>query len=456
MGLNILLVEPAYKSKYPPLGLMRISSFHKERGDNVSFVRGNDRNFAQKNWHRIYISSLFTYELPRTLNTINYYQNSTDNPCENIVVGGVGVTLLPNYISTQSSCKIVIGPLDKPGILLDEKDPISTIIPDYSLIDNCNYEYRPVDSYFVRISTGCIRKCHFCAVPIIEPDFRYLQSVSTQLEEVNKKYGPRKDLIIMDNNILALNNAIDVINEIKKLGFSKDEKYLGKARIVDFNQGIDARLITPEIAEALGNICVKPIRLALDNDAVINDYTKAVSLLVNNGQKTFTTYVMFNYNDDPISFYKRLKINLELSSQYDIRITGFPMKYAPINDVKRKYIAKKWYWKYIRGIQCILNATHGMVSPNPIFFEGAFGRNFEEFLDIIAMPERYIIYRNKYKNEALEWKLEYIKLSTHEKDTFLRLLEEIHFSTGLQQIYDRKFSSLLKYYFPSEKLESII
>ena len=86
---RILLVEPDYRSKFPPLGLMRISSYHKMRGDRVVFTRGKDLPKKNEKWDRIYVSTLFTWELPRTVETVKYYSGSTSST-KNIFVGGVG------------------------------------------------------------------------------------------------------------------------------------------------------------------------------------------------------------------------------------------------------------------------------------------------------------------------------------------------------------------------------
>src|SRR5262245_35618911 len=113
---NILLVEPDYRSKFPPLGLMKLSTYHKGQGDNVTFVRGNDHNLQGVKWHRIYISSLFTWELPRTLKAIEFYSHAVDD-IKDVYVGGVGVTLLPTYIQERSGCTVIEGQLDKPNML---------------------------------------------------------------------------------------------------------------------------------------------------------------------------------------------------------------------------------------------------------------------------------------------------------------------------------------------------
>src|SRR3989337_3697020 len=94
---KILLVEPGYKNKYPPLGLMKLSAYHKLKGDYVQFEKGLNPKIAQKKWDRIYISTLFTFYWNITIKTINYYRGSVKTPSE-IYVGGVMATLLGDDI----------------------------------------------------------------------------------------------------------------------------------------------------------------------------------------------------------------------------------------------------------------------------------------------------------------------------------------------------------------------
>lgn len=448
--MNVLLVEPDYRSKFPPLGLMRISAFHKERGDSVTFVRGKVPQIRMVNWHRVYVSTLFTYELPRTVNTIKYYLSVVENPSKDVFVGGIGATLLPSYIKERVPCRVIEGPLDKPNMLGLGESPIAEFIPDYSLLDSVNWKYQPENAYFVRVSKGCIRKCKFCAVPVLEPNFGYLQGVREQVQAIKEKYGERQNLVVLDNNILALNSLTQVIKDMKEEGFQRGAKFGKRERTVDFNQGIDARLITPKVAKLLSSICLSPVRLAFDYDAIESKYRQAVRVLAEKGFNEFTTYVMFNFDDTPESFYRRLKVNLELSKKLNIRITGFPMRYVPIDDVQRHFVSKGWTWRYLRGIQCILNATHGMVSPNPTFFEAAFGKTCEDFLEIIAMPDRYIIYRKAHEDRANEWRSEYRRLSGTDKKEFLAVLEKLHRSKKRREdiAANTKFQALIEHYYP--------
>jgi hypothetical protein len=445
--MNILLIEPDYRSKFPPLGLMRISMFHKSRGDQVVFTRGKDEAEKEKNWHRIYISTLFTYELPKTIDTIKFYSSSVDNPHKNIYVGGIAATLMPEYINKYSQCKVIVGCLDSPNILGFNENPVEETIPDYKIIDDSRFNFLPKDSYFGRITKGCIRNCEFCAVPKLEPKFYFLQDIKSQIELVNKLFSPRKNLVILDNNILALKNFATVVNQLIECGFYSGAMYNNKFRTLDFNQGIDARLISKEIAKQLSHLCVSPIRLAFDHMGVENQYREAIAKLVDVGFTEFTTYIMYNFKDSPENFYKRMAINLELSQKYNIRITGFPMKYSPINDVNRHYVGTYWNRKLLRGIQCVLNATHGLVSPNPEFFETAFGKNINEFLEIVAMPDDLIIYRKQNELIANEWRKEFNGLSPDEKTIFFEVYEVYKYFKVIKSD-GSKFTNLLKYYFP--------
>jgi len=283
---NILLVEPDYRSKFPPLGLLKIASYHKQKGDSVTFVRGLDESLRALHWHRIYVASLFTWEVPRTVKTIKYYSASVTSP-DNLFVGGVGATLLPDYIRNKVECTVIEGPLDKLGLLGPNSPIIANMVPDYSVLDTVKYNYKPKDAYFLKITQGCIRSCKFCAVPKMERDFGYLTDVKTQVTSVVQQYGERQNMVVLDNNILGIDGIEERIAEIHDLGFERAAKRKGRKRWVDFNQGLDARLISdnPALARHLASICLSPVRLAFDfNTAKMESaYREAIRLLAEQG-----------------------------------------------------------------------------------------------------------------------------------------------------------------------------
>src|SRR6266699_1712617 len=428
--MKVLFVEPSYRSKFPPLGLMRLSTFHRSRGDRITFVRGEHTWARSRHWDRIYVSSLFTWELPRTADTIDFYLPCVESPAD-IVVGGVAVTLLPEYIRQRSRCTIVEGPLDMPGLLGPGTPAIADLVPDYSLLNRVDYDYYPRDAFFVRITKGCIRACTFCAVPLLEKEFGTMTPFRAQIAEARARHGEKQHLVVMDNNNLGVAGIENVFAEIRAAGFPAGAKRRGRLRTVDFNQGLDARLIAerPELAKLLRTICVSPIRLAFDFLGIRVAYERAIRLLAAEGFNEFTNYMLFNFNDTPRDLYDRLWANANLNKELGVRITGFPMRFIPMDDVSRRHVAAGWKRRYLRGIQCILLATRGLVSPNPNFISGAFGETFEKFLEILSMPDRYIIYRSHYANDgAADWQKEYGRLDSEQKMRLFDILAELNSS----------------------------
>jgi hypothetical protein len=451
---NILLVEPDYRSKFPPLGLLRIASYHKSVRDSVTFTRGCVDALRSAHWHRIYVSSLYTWELPRTVRTVQYYGNSVSAPT-NIVVGGIGVTLMPGYVQERVPCTVVCGRVDRRGKLGRGTPSLERYIPDYSILDTPGWTYEPRDSYFCRTTKGCIRTCKFCAVPRLEPHFARNSHWRQEIAEVARRYGERQNLVLLDNNVLASPHFEDIIAGIRAEGFERGSLRNGRKRTVDFNQGIDARLVTKQVAKRLATVNLSPVRLAFDFDALEPQYRKAVSHLADAGFRRFTNYLMFNFNDTPKSLYRRMKLNLELSRKLGVEITGFPMRFIPTNDVDRRYVSPGWKWRYLRGIQCVLLATHGMVSPNREFFGAAFGNSYTESLEILSMPDRYIIQREEYKdNEAANWLRRFRKLSTGSRNELLDILHQLNGTRDKRATMakHKSFRDLLDHYYPRGKV----
>lgn len=438
--MNVLLIEPKYRNKYPPLGLMKLSAFHKERGDKVKFVKGLDKDLRGFLWDRIYITTLFSFFWKATIETVKYYEHSVEDP-SNIFIGGPMATIMADEIRKETGFNVVSGLLNEKGkVNLEGDENIDCVVPDYSILDEIDYKYPAGDAYFTYATRGCVRKCKFCAVPQIEPDFIEFISFKNQIFKINELYGEKKDLLLMDNNALASNSFERIIEEVKDLGFVPGAKFENKQRYVDFNQGLDLRLLTDKNIELLSSIQIRPLRIAFDSIEFKDKYVAAIEKFAEKGVRNLSNYILYNYKDDPEELYQRLHLNVMLNERLGTKIFSFPMKFIPVDHKDRTYVGDKWSPRYLRAIQCVLNATRGIVSPKRQFFEAAFGESLEEFRKIVKMPEEYILNREKHKkNGAKDWAGQYAKLTSEEKVEF----EDIIYEKNLELPDDLKLSSTL-------------
>ena len=148
MDRNILLVEPDYRTKFPPLGLMKISAYHKQLGDNVTFVKGINHSTEYEYWDKIYISTLFTYHWDITIKTILYYKMIVKNDQNRIVIGGILASLMPKEIWRATGIKPKTGVLSVPGVLDDNNLVVEDMIPDYNLFNGVSYKYDLINRQF--------------------------------------------------------------------------------------------------------------------------------------------------------------------------------------------------------------------------------------------------------------------------------------------------------------------
>lgn len=421
---NILLIEPGYKNKYPPLGLMKISYFHKYiMHDYVRFTKGKLPDALDNTkWDRIYVTSLFTFEWAKTIEAINYAKTLADD-ISKITVGGIAATLLPDQIYEETGIHPVCGLLNEPGKLgLPGDECIDQIIPDYDILDDIDYKYPFHDAYFLSVTKGCGMKCGFCAVQTLEPTYIPYMDIKDKIAAIDEKFGPKKDLLLMDNNVLRSDHFDQIIDDIIDAGFEKGATYINPKtqktvrRYVDFNQGLDGNLFTEAKAKRLGEIALRPARVAFDHIEDRETYEKALRLCAKNGITELSNYVLYNsedfggkgkkyHADTPEDLYDRMRITLDLKDEINstlpkdqhVAAFSFPMRYIPLNAHERGYVGSMWNAKFLRAVQCMLIPTQGKGVGNRNFFEADFGKSSEEFVRFLCMPDKLIAARGHFK-----------------------------------------------------------
>lgn len=225
---------------YPNLALCKIARYHKQRGDVVEWA------LPFYHYDIVYMSKVFNFS-PDDL---------TMYDADKIIKGGTGYDI---------SSKL--------------PDDIDRMQPDYSIYPNI-----PNDTAYGFLTRGCPNKCPWCVVPRKEGAIRLYMDVDEIAIE-----GRRK-LVLMDNNILAAGDyAIEQLEKIIERGYR-----------VDFNQALDARLVTDEFARLLAKIKWldnNRIRFGCDTHKQIEDCERAMASIEKYGfTGQFFLYTMLNSN----------------------------------------------------------------------------------------------------------------------------------------------------------------
>ena len=417
---------------YPPIGLMKLAHYHKLRGDEILFVRGcrkevfseGDQFEPSMLWDRVYITTLFTYHFDKIAKTINFYKKAVADTVSKIFVGGIMASVMPDEIFEATGIYPITGIItSSQQIGFDEDVNIDMLSPDYEILDKNLYGIEK--SYYAYTSRGCTNKCPWCAVPKIEPDYVPYIDIKKSIKNLRSKYGDKPVLKLMDNNVLASPMLENIVNDLLSLGYGKCQKTESKPpkeRVIDYNQGLDASFVNTKTIKLISKLNIKPFRIAFDRLSEKKSYINAVNLSIDYGFTELSNYLLFNFKDTPFDLFVRLCINIDLNKEYkrskkQASIYSYPMRYAPIDDKlgvranrNRDYLhtiapqevdwlkEPVWTPRFVRSIEIMKGATHGAISPTPSLAQRAIGKDFDEYILNLYMPE--VLLRNRNKHET--------------------------------------------------------
>ena len=249
---------------YPNLALCKISAWHKAQGHEVVWYEPMYTGHCDK----VYISKVFNFTPD-----IDFFIDADE-----IIKGGTGYDI-------QSHLPVEVDMMQ----------------PDYDI-----YPLLPKDQAYGFLTRGCPNKCKWCVVPRKEGAVRPYMDI----DEIALG-GARRKIILMDNNILAAGDyAKEQLQKIIDRGYS-----------VDFNQALDARLVTDEFAELLAQVkwIESRIRFGCDTPAQIKECERAMDLINSYGYRgQYFLYTMLNDNFQECwnRIYYWWQKNQELAAQH--------------------------------------------------------------------------------------------------------------------------------------------
>ena len=191
---------------FPNLALMKISAYHKAKGDTVEWC------FPFDHYDVVYQSKVFDS------------------------------TYSPDIDWTPWADKVIKGGT---GYGLDNKlpDEVEHMYPDYSL-----YPDLTKDTAYGFLTRGCPRGCDFCIVAKKEG------RRSVKVADLSEFWRGQKNIVLLDPNLLACKEHHDLLQQL-----------IDSKACVDFSQGIDIRLTNEKNIDLINRVKLKNIHFAWDN-----------------------------------------------------------------------------------------------------------------------------------------------------------------------------------------------
>lgn len=263
---------------YPNLPLMKISAWHKQQSDSVEWYRG----ILSDHMNRVYMSKVFSFTPD--------YEWAID--ADEIIKGGSGYA-----IELEDGREIYHKERDN-----DLPAEVEHMYPDYSLYPNLTK-----DTAYGFLTRGCPRGCSFCHVAAKEGQCSY------KVANLDEFWKGQKEIVLSDPNILACKDHKDLLQQLLD----------SKAR-VEFNQGLDVRLVNDGNIDLIRQMRIKYIHFAFDryqDKSIIEPKLRMFREATGWGRHKVVVYILVNYDTELWQDIERIQLCRELD------FSPFPMIY---------------------------------------------------------------------------------------------------------------------------------
>lgn len=391
--MKYLLVEPKVKAIAPNIALLKWARWCSNNGHEYKYIRGCvDIDFVPD---RILMSCIFSYYSKTYEKTIKWYLNKYSKA--EICIGGVFPTLNEEWFSRFYANMFFSSRVQIHKGITDE---IENLPPKYDIEiiseDAGKRSMYKVNKIVTYASRGCINKCQYCAVPTLEGNMHSFESIQDILNAGRKELPNASSVVLYDNNFNAHKYFDNIVDELIKFGLPVDIHGLHVSSFTEHQAERFAELKW----SAQSDKGTAYMRFSFDWVKYYKHIDRAVSFVVDKNIKAgFFCYMLFNWNDSPHDFWKRIVMTQDIVDRYGRTIFLFPQRFEPFMALERnKYVGEKWDNDLVRGITKMYTWIHGFLSVTKsrnLF--NWIGHTEEEFFD----RARKMVTNRNYKLEKI-------------------------------------------------------